>query len=149
MEELVVYSNRLYSVSNANALKILVSRNRERNTRLFKNESVGFVMQNCKQRAQRTRAKTERTATTETIAVMRAKTMRGATMTGRRSAVPSCGHKNQNCGFCVSKTRIHYWYHVMFTSRQEHFYFYSNKFGADLCSLSGMYCKRLFEKWAH
>ena len=51
-------------------------------------------MQNCKQRAMQTRAKTtEITATTETTAAMRATTtraiiMRGARMEGRRSAVP-------------------------------------------------------------
>ena len=55
---------------------------------MLKNESVGVVMQNCKQRAMQTRAKTEITATTETTAAMRATTMRGARKEGRRSAVP-------------------------------------------------------------
>jgi hypothetical protein len=43
---------------------------------LVENESVGFVTQNCKQRATQTRAKTETTATREITAAMRAKTMK-------------------------------------------------------------------------
>ena len=66
---------------------------------LVKNESVGVVMQNCKQRATQTRAKTEITATIETTAAMRATTRRG-------EEVPyHCGEKNTNCRFCVSKLK--------------------------------------------
>lgn len=73
---------------------------------MVKEESVGVVTQNCKQRATQTRATTETMATTETTAVMRAKTTRkneriknGRDKKCRTIVVV----KNQNCGFCVSK----------------------------------------------
>jgi tRNA G26 N,N-dimethylase Trm1 len=57
---------------------------------LKKNRSVSvLVMQNCKQRAKETRAKTETAATTEITAAMRATTMRAARMAGKESDVPS------------------------------------------------------------
>ena len=127
---------------------------------LVKNKLVGVVavMQNCKQRATQTRAKTEIMATAGSTAAMRATTTRGtrmggARMKGRRCTwVPLWQWKSKLWILC-EQTRIHYWYHVVFTSRQVHFYFYSNKFGADLCSFSSRAYSsiiewRLFEKGA-
>ena len=74
---------------------------------LVKNESVGVVTRNCKQRTMQTRAKTEIMATTET------------------NSSNESNNKSNN---------------VIFTSRQVHFYFYSNKFGADLCSPLSNWC---------
>ena len=76
---------------------------REWNRGLVKSESVGVVMQNCKQRAMQTRAKdTEITATT--AAAMRAKKweQKPARKAGKKVAYHH-GEKSQNCGFCVSK----------------------------------------------
>ena len=74
---------------------------------LVKEESVGVVTQNCKQRATQTRATTETTATTETAAVMRAKTMRKNERSKNHGRDKKCRTivvvKNLNCGFCVSK----------------------------------------------
>jgi hypothetical protein len=59
---------------------------------LVKEELVGLVTQNCKQRTTQTRATTETRATIETTAVMRAKKserMRGVRMAWTKSAVPS------------------------------------------------------------
>ena len=69
---------------------------------LVKEESVGVVTQNCKQRATQTRATTETTATTETAAVMRAKTMRKnerSKNVGDKRCCTIVVGKNQNCGF--------------------------------------------------
>jgi hypothetical protein len=98
---------KLQTESNANRSKNRNNRsnessNNKSNWGLVQNESVRVVMQNCKQRATQTRAKTEIMATTKTAAAVRASTMRGARMAGKK--VPyHCGDKSQNCGFCVSK----------------------------------------------